>query len=160
MSTYFQDIEHHLINSLLKSEERILIAVAWFTNQSIADALLSIKSIQIDIVVDDNKINRQSGALKKLSQSGIPITFINNFGNYIMHNKFCVIDNFVVLTGSYNWTYNAKLNDENLTIVADSETANFYNIEFSRIKNKEYKIDTITFLKKKPSNCQNKLRKL
>ena len=34
-----------------------------------------------------------------------------------MHNKYCIIDNDTVITGSYNWTTAAETkNDENITI--------------------------------------------
>lgn len=37
-----------------------------------------------------------------------------------MHNKFCVIDKNVVITGSYNWTRQARSNDENITVITES----------------------------------------
>ncbi|TAE00475.1 MAG: hypothetical protein EAZ97_05805 [Bacteroidetes bacterium] len=42
-----------------------------------------------------------------------------------MHNKFCVIDSDIVLTGSYNWTNQAQRNDENITVqnAADPQKA-------------------------------------
>lgn len=52
-----------------------------------------------------------------------------------MHNKFCVIDNQKVLTGSYNWITNAESkNDENVLITIDNDTATKYSIEFRRLK--------------------------
>jgi phosphatidylserine/phosphatidylglycerophosphate/cardiolipin synthase-like enzyme len=33
-----------------------------------------------------------------------------------MHNKFCVIDGQAVITGSFNWSYKARQNHENITI--------------------------------------------
>jgi len=51
-----------------------------------------------------------------------------------MHNKFCVIDNQTIISGSYNWTINANSNDENITILYDKLTAELYTQEFRRIK--------------------------
>jgi phosphatidylserine/phosphatidylglycerophosphate/cardiolipin synthase-like enzyme len=52
-----------------------------------------------------------------------------------MHHKFCVIDNQVVLTGSYNWTTNAETrNDENVTVQKDPESATKYSLEFNKLK--------------------------
>src|SRR5690606_40429761 len=39
-----------------------------------------------------------------------------------MHNKFCIVDDFAVITGSYNWTFKARLNDENIIIIKNQPT--------------------------------------
>ena len=149
MNNYFQDIECHLIKHLSETKERILIAVAWFTNQSISNALIRLKDVNIDIIVDDNKVNRESRAIKDLQNSSISVSFIKDLQKnyYLMHNKFCVIDNKTVLTGSYNWSKNANTNDENLAFISDKDIATSYNMEFSKIRNKKYKIDRISFSK-------------
>lgn len=147
MNNYFQDIEYHLIKHLSESRERILIAVAWFTNQNISKTLIALKNIEIDIVLDDNKINSNSIAVRDLIANGTSISFVKDLQKnyYQMHNKFCVIDNKMVLTGSYNWSYNANTNDENLALISNKEIATSYNMEFSKIKNKKYNIDRISF---------------
>ena len=149
MNNYFQDIEYHLIKHLSETKERILIAVAWFTNQNISNALIRLKDVNIDIIVDDNKVNRESRAIKDLQNSSISVSFIKDLQKnyYLMHNKFCVIDNKTVLTGSYNWSKNANTNDENLAFISDKDIATSYNMEFSKIKNKKYKINRISFSK-------------
>jgi phosphatidylserine/phosphatidylglycerophosphate/cardiolipin synthase-like enzyme len=51
-----------------------------------------------------------------------------------MHNKFCVIDNQKVITGSYNWSKNAEnKNDENVAVVYDNDFASDYSVEFKRL---------------------------
>ena len=137
MNTYFEDIEYHLLSNLNDAKERILIAVAWLTNERIASKLSEKKDLDIDIIVDENPINRNSKAITILQQNNINVSFIKNLTSkyYIMHNKFCVIDNLIVLTGSYNWTHNANNNEENLARLIDKDTAIQFNLEFSRIKN-------------------------
>ncbi|WP_165876178.1 phospholipase D-like domain-containing protein [Mariniflexile fucanivorans] len=139
-----------MIKHLSETKERMLIAVAWFTNQNISNALIRLKDVNIDIIVDDNKVNRESIAIKNLQNNTIQISFIKDLQKnyYSMHNKFCVIDNKTVLTGSYNWSKNANTNDENLAFISDKDIATSYNMEFSKIKNKKYKIDRISFSKK------------
>ncbi len=39
-----------------------------------------------------------------------------------MHNKFCIIDNDLVITGSYNWTFKARMNDENVIVIKNQPT--------------------------------------
>ena len=52
-----------------------------------------------------------------------------------MHHKFCVIDNQVVLHGSYNWSTNAEMkNDEDITVtLGDLELATKYSLRFREL---------------------------
>lgn len=54
-----------------------------------------------------------------------------------MHNKFCVIDNQVVLHGSYNWSTNAETkNDEVITTThGDLEMATNFSLRFKDLLN-------------------------
>ena len=53
---------------------------------------------------------------------------------YHMHHKFCVIDNSVVVTGSFNWTDQAvKHNQENLLFLENKNLAQQYSNEFQKL---------------------------
>ena len=55
-----------------------------------------------------------------------------------MHNKFCVIDHNTVITGSYNWSYKAESNFENVIITSsDTALAEQFITEFNSIR-KQY----------------------
>lgn len=59
-----------------------------------------------------------------------------------MHNKFCIIDNQIVITGSYNWTYYAEnKNWENILITKNSAIINQYRVEFNKIKTTLQKVE-------------------
>lgn len=145
MNSFFQNIEYQIIKNLNLAQSRILIAVAWFTNNSISNEILKKKDLDIEILVDDNNTNKNSINIKNLLKSGIDITFIKDINKqyYLMHNKFCIIDNRIVITGSYNWTKNANSNDENISIFDDEVNARYYTQEFRRIKNLEYSNNNI-----------------
>ena len=51
-----------------------------------------------------------------------------------MHNKFCVIDDKVI-TGSYNWTYHANKNRENIIIVDEPGVVDSYCEQFEKLFN-------------------------
>lgn len=140
MNSHFSDIDYHIIKQLRIAESRILIAVAWFTNCEIGIEIVKRKGLDIEVIIDDNKINRESENVNFIIRSGIELTFVKdlNIKYYQMHNKFCVIDHSIVITGSYNWTYKAKSNDENITIVNDRTNAALFAHEFRRIKNLEF----------------------
>ena len=48
-----------------------------------------------------------------------------------MHHKFMIIDNRVLLTGSYNWTYNT--NAENLLLIQAQEVVEHFEGEYLRL---------------------------
>jgi hypothetical protein len=146
---HFDEIEYHLISELRLTKNRLLVAIAWLTNPRIGDALIELKNknVDIEIIVDDNDINRNNQTLKNLTKNRVNLTFIKNLATSrtLMHNKFCVIDSKKVITGSYNWTINANSNDENIVIVTDSDTASFYSHEFRRINLSGKPTDKIFF---------------
>lgn len=145
MHSYFQDIEQHIIKQIQLSKSRLLVGVAWFTNETIGSEITKKKGLDIEIVVDDNKINRECRNLINLQLDGFDISYVKDLNKnyYLMHNKFCVIDNRLVITGSYNWTQNANSNNENITILTDPTNAALYSHEFRRIKTIEFPNDDI-----------------
>jgi phosphatidylserine/phosphatidylglycerophosphate/cardiolipin synthase-like enzyme len=51
-----------------------------------------------------------------------------------MHHKVIILDGAVVITGSYNFSYNAEeINDENVLIIHNAELAAQYEGEFERV---------------------------
>jgi cardiolipin hydrolase len=51
----------------------------------------------------------------------------------LFHNKYAIIDNAVLITGSYNWSDNAEhANAENLIIIRDSTTTAAFAADFAR----------------------------
>lgn len=68
----------------------------------------------------------------------------DNYANYgekivgegLMHNKFCVLDDKITITGSFNPTKNNK-NDNNMIVIHSKTIAKNYESEFKIIKNDE-----------------------
>ena len=63
--------------------------------------------------------------------------WIGNEGAYapLMHNKFCIIDNSILIFGSYNWTKKAKSNHESITVIEEDYNLILdFNQEFDKIK--------------------------
>jgi len=51
-----------------------------------------------------------------------------------MHNKFAVIDGEFVITGSFNWTYQAgSHNQENICVIDNQYYIDKYTNEFNRL---------------------------
>ncbi|WP_187368693.1 phospholipase D-like domain-containing protein [Parabacteroides johnsonii] len=131
-NVYFQGIQEQIIKHINKAEYEIIIAVAWFTDPVIINALYSkIKKDRIDvrILIYDDKINKKDWFFR-LYNSGAKIRFSES----MMHNKFCIIDTYTVINGSYNWTQKANHNNENIQISYDNEVLSSAFIkEFNRL---------------------------
>jgi phosphatidylserine/phosphatidylglycerophosphate/cardiolipin synthase-like enzyme len=129
---HFQDIEDKILTALDEAKVSIKLSVAWFTNKRLINKLLEKQKqgLDIQIIIADDDINRKHssnfGDLKVFKRGRV-------YGG-LMHNKFCVIDNQVVITGSYNWTNRAEFeNYENITIEKDIEQATRYSVEFREL---------------------------
>ena len=77
-------------------------------------------NIEVELVLISDHINKGSTIdFDLLTNAGGSVYWIDgsNQGNGIMHNKFCIIDNNIIVTGSYNWSKQAKKNYENISVI-------------------------------------------
>ncbi len=132
-------IDQLLITDILHAKEQIHLAIYALTNDRIRDALIQAhqKGVEIKIITDDYALYKDD--MKVLRNSGIPIQSDED-SNALMHNKFMIIDNQTVWTGSCNYTYHAfYCNNENLVKITGSKIAQVYETEFQELLQKEYK---------------------
>lgn len=137
IKAYFSGIKDVLQRNIQLSKQSINIAVAWFTQRelftSIQDALE--RGVSVSIILIDDIINRSEYGLdfSLFIEKGGKICFANSRKS-LMHDKFCVIDNTLTITGSYNWTYSAeKRNSENIIITDNSVVSNSFSEHFSEL---------------------------
>lgn len=131
-SAYFDQIENQVLGDLDGARVSIYVAMAWFTNQRIADKLVEKfnEGLDVKVVSYDDHTNAKFG----VNLASIPHKTIRGTRGGTMHDKFCVIDNQKVLTGSYNWSLNAEnKNDENVSVIYDDSRASDYSVEFRRL---------------------------
>lgn len=124
-------IQNEIQMELFKAKESIKIAVAWFTNELLLQPLiLQLKNgVSVELIINDDEINRGGESSLDFSEylkAGGILRW--NDSKQLMHEKFCIIDNRIVINGSYNWTNKAELNSEVESIFYDEEeTTLFYN---------------------------------
>lgn len=142
MDVFTDNIEKVILENFESAEKSILIAVAWFTNSRIISKLIDLKkfkNIDIQILTDDNDINKKyffQLFRADLENAGIDVR--EQYFKKFNHNKFAVIDNKKIITGSYNYTYKANRNAENIVIETDKRIANFYTRVFNFFTDKNY----------------------
>ena len=119
---------------LSKAEETIDIAMYYFSSEPLARTVVKAKErgVKIRVYLDGRQRTEEYSESKFLEDRGIKPRFEPGPG--LMHNKFCIIDGKVVLTGSYNWTVAAEENNnENLLIIRDSDTAKIFAKKFEEL---------------------------
>lgn len=132
---YFENIEEVISSLIASSRKSIQIAVAWFTNQRLCDCLVEAlkRKVNVNILLLDDILNRNEFGIDfgVLTKYGADVRFANS-AKGTMHNKFCIIDD-IVITGSYNWTYHANNNDENILLTEEPTICDVYRQQFDAL---------------------------
>lgn len=138
----FDNIAERIQQEINKAQKSIFVAVAWFTNKTIFDALVhkSRKGCTVSVIISDDHINLNSSIdYEALVHNSSKVYKIGNGDTKLMHNKFCVIDYTTVITESYNWSYRAESNFENVTITSnDTMLAGQFINQFHSIRKRYY----------------------
>jgi len=148
----FNNIQNEIIKLIDLSTESLKIAVTWFTNHDINEAIVrKLKdpkfSVQL-IVLNDWINNKKEGINFQFLIDNKCDFYFSNTENMV-HHKFCIIDNKIVITGSYNWTYYAEnRNWENVVILLDVEVVRGYISEFDKIISCHTKVEITANLQK------------
>lgn len=130
----FSENRDKIIFALNEAKVSIDIAMAWFTSDAFLPILLTKKKegLRIRIILNDDGVNKTKGC----NLEGFEVKMLRGKSGGLMHNKLCIIDNQIVITGSYNWSENAeKRNVENVAIIGKNEIASQASIEFQRLWN-------------------------
>lgn len=137
---YFTGIKNQIISLIDEATNNLKIAMAWFTNDDLFASLIRSlnRGLKVELILLDDSINFMDyapdfnqfieiGGILRIAKSDVGF----------MHHKFCIIDDKIVITGSYNWTFYAETrNIENILISDKSTTVNLYINEFSRLSSK------------------------
>ena len=123
------------IHALILGAERNIHVMAFnLTLDTISDAIQrqAAGGVEVRGLFDADQAQNQGSDISRLEEMGVEIVLDRNPRK--MHHKVIVIDERIVITGSYNFSRNAEeQNDENVLIIHSSELAAEYLIEFSRL---------------------------
>ena len=126
LKAYFSGIDKIIIKHLEQSDSNILAAIPRFTDKYIFDVLCrkAQSGVKVSVALFGEEANLGAGGLQfdRLRNHGGEVILLppGSCDDPRMQYKFCVIDSKVVITGSYNWSYNTLSNDENITVVTNS----------------------------------------
>ena len=135
----YDNPQKEIIKNINQAEAFINIAMYIFTDREIALPLVKARErgVKVRLYLDKDQVDYQYSQSRFLVQKGIKTRVSLN--KYIMHNKFAIIDNRILLTGSYNWTFSANnRNDENLMVIDDPELIEIFQNQFVNLWTNKY----------------------
>lgn len=119
-----------LISYICHAKKIIRICVYWFSNKVIFKVLLDLlaKGVSVRIITDKDSKNVFTKEFDSLSEAD-KTNFEKNLSHMLlpieknqkMHHKFVIIDDFLVMTGSFNWTFLAEKRNLEHVVVLNSE---------------------------------------
>ncbi|MDR2402172.1 MAG: phospholipase D family protein [Cytophagales bacterium] len=119
------------------AQKYILVQGYSFTSELLAKALVEAhqRGVKVMILLDKSQPTAVGSQIYFVKNNGIPVAI--DYVSGIAHNKIMIIDDKIVLTGSFNWTMNAETrNAENLLMINNVEVAKIYKENWlSRSKN-------------------------
>jgi hypothetical protein len=140
VKSHLDDIRGQILSELSKAKFCIFVASAYFTDYELANKLAekAEHGLSVDLIISNSDINDSSEAIfQNLRDKGVNVykTGATDFRQgAVMHNKFCVIDYETVITGSYNWTRQAAINEENIVVFKDKIEADQFLQKFYSLR--------------------------
>ncbi len=138
LEVYFSPDDHVAVRivELLRGAQQSVYFMAYsFTADDFGEILRqkAEQGLNIAGVMEDSQIKSNKGTeFEPFQLAGLPVYRDGNLGQ--MHHKVFIIDQQIVITGSYNFSASAeRTNDENVIIFFDPQIAAQYLDEFRRV---------------------------
>lgn len=123
-----------LMGALEGAQEQVLVMAYTLTADELTALLIeqAQRGLEVRVLMEADQIRSTGNDFTHLQEGGVDAVVDGN--PYNMHHKVILIDGQIVIAGSYNFTRSAEeRNDENLVIIQDSDLAEEYLVEFTRI---------------------------
>ncbi len=125
----------HILSAVNGAQESIYFMAYSFTSDELAEAIIQRANAGVTVqgVFDKDQYHSNAGTeYDNLHDAGLEVWLDGN--PRLMHHKVIVIDQKVVILGSYNFSNNAEhYNDENTLIIHNQDIAAQYMLEFQKI---------------------------
>ncbi len=126
-----------MIEKLIAAANESVYMLAYsFASRDIAERLQDADKNGLDVIVicEDGKAYTDGGGqCGPLSEAGLQV-YVDGYPDTLMHEKVIILDDKVVIAGSYNFTRSAdKRNDEQVLVIQSPEIADLFLGEFDKI---------------------------
>jgi phosphatidylserine/phosphatidylglycerophosphate/cardiolipin synthase-like enzyme len=134
---YFSPEDHvleHMIPVVSSATKSIHFMAFSFTDYPLAKAMLDRAGAGVDVSGVFEKVGSEtdSSELRTFFCAKVPARQDGN--PKFLHDKVIIVDNRLVISGSFNFSTNAtESNDENVLIIDSPQIANLYTQEFQRV---------------------------
>jgi len=139
VEVYFPPAEgaaNRILELVRSAQESIYFMTYAFTSNDIGNAVIEQAQAGITVagIMDRSQVNAGQGSeYDPFMQSGLDVRLDGN-SHGLMHHKVVIIDQKIVITGSYNLTASAETgNDENMLVLFSPEAAAKYLEEFQKV---------------------------
>lgn len=116
------------------ARESIRFLAFSFTSDELSQAIIARaqEGVRVQGVFDEGQLNTPGGEFALMLAAGLDVVVDGNPDK--MHHKVMILDEAVVITGSYNFSASAEArNDENVVFIFSPEVAKAYLDEFARV---------------------------
>lgn len=120
-----------IVQAVDESEREVLVQAYGFTHNAIAQALVRAhrRGVSVRVVMDAKTAKTNQYVIHMLQQDNIATR--QDGKHAIAHNKVMVIDDAIVITGSFNFTNSAATrNAENVLVLRSKELAQQYKADW------------------------------
>ncbi|NPA80576.1 MAG: phospholipase [Thermotogae bacterium] len=137
LENYFapeDSIARRIVQLIRDAKRSVRFAAFSFTDDDIGKAIADAhrRGLKVVGVIEARSVRNKGSEYRRLRRAGVEVYKDGN--PYIMHNKYIIIDDSIVITGSYNFSTSArKRNDENVVIFFTPSIAERYIDNFNRI---------------------------
>jgi phosphatidylserine/phosphatidylglycerophosphate/cardiolipin synthase-like enzyme len=127
--------EASLVELLFNAQESIYFMAYSFTSDPLGEAILrrAEQGVTVGGVMDESQVASNIGTeYDAFRLAGLDV-HLDGIGG-LLHHKVMIIDEQIVVTGSYNFTASAEeRNDENLIVIYDAAIAREFLAEYQRV---------------------------
>lgn len=137
INAYFapeDNIERIIYNRIKKARVSVYFMYFSFTSDELGELLIDKhkEGIRVAGIFEKTGSGSEYSEYTKMKIEGLPVELDTN--RYNMHHKVLIIDGVRVITGSYNLSRNADMqNDENIMIIDSRDIAARFLEEFNRL---------------------------
>ncbi|XP_077980810.1 mitochondrial cardiolipin hydrolase-like [Glandiceps talaboti] len=123
-----------LLKYILDAKHTLDVCVFCICCHELADAVVEAheKGVVVRVITDDEQMEVSGSQIGKLRSKGIQVR--HDHSSFLMHHKFVVIDNHIIITGSLNWTRSGITgNHENVIITNNPGLCVPFQGEFDKL---------------------------
>jgi phosphatidylserine/phosphatidylglycerophosphate/cardiolipin synthase-like enzyme len=137
INAYFSpedNVERIILKRLSKAKSSIHFMAFAFTSDHIGEMMIKMfkQGVPVYGLFERKGTKDSHSEYTKMKLEGLAVKIDHN--RNLMHHKVIIIDEYRVITGSYNFSRNAKkFNDENILIIDNRDIAAEYTAEFNRL---------------------------